>query len=111
MAGVFAIQGFGFQSDWNGQLVTPAAREALGEIVGTNANAVSIVPRIFTEERTSNQVFSHAGKTESMANLASTIADAHAQGLSVLHKPALTPLDGAGQMALAPTDVAAFFES
>jgi Ca2+-binding RTX toxin-like protein len=111
MAGVFAIQGFGFQSDWNGQLVTPAAREALSGIVETNANAVSIVPRIFTEERTSNQVFSHAGKTESMANLASAIADAHAQGLSVLLKPALTPLDGAGQMALAPTDVATFFDS
>jgi Ca2+-binding RTX toxin-like protein len=111
MAGVFAIQGFGFQSDWNGQFVTPAAREALGGIDGTNANAISIVPRIFTEERTSNQVFSHAGKTETMDSLASVIADAHARGLSVLLKPLLTPLDGTGQISLSPSDVATFFES
>lgn len=111
MTGVFTIEGFGFQSDYNGQLVTAAAHEALNGIAGTHANAISIVPRIFTEERTSNDVFSHDAKTESMANLASAIADAHAHGLSVLLKPALTPLDGTGQMSLQPTDVAAFFES
>jgi Ca2+-binding RTX toxin-like protein len=111
MAGVFAIQGFGVQSDYNGQLVTPAAHDALNGIAGTHANAVSIVPRIFTEDRTSSQVFAHEAKTESMGNLASSIADAHALGLSVLLKPALTPLDGTGQMSLAPTDVAAFFDS
>ncbi len=111
MPGVFDVQGFGFQSDWNGQLVTDAAQEALNRISATNANAISVVPRIFTEQASSNQVFAHPDKTESSANLASAIADAHALGLSVLLKPALTPLDGSGQMSLAPTDVDQFFAS
>lgn len=111
MADVFETQGFGFHSDWNGHLVTGAAREAIGDVATTNANAISIAPRIFTEERTSNQVFSHPGKTESMDNLTSAIAEAHAQGLSVLLKPMLTPLDGTGQIGLSPSDTATFFES
>jgi Ca2+-binding RTX toxin-like protein len=111
MADVFEIQGFGFQSDWNGQLVTPAARDAMSRIDATNANAISIVPRIFTEERTSNQVFAHAGKTEDMENVAAAIAEAHALGLTVLLKPLLTPLDGTGQISLSPSDADQFFES
>jgi hypothetical protein len=111
MAGVFEVQGFGFQFDYNGELVTGAARDAMRDIAATHANAISIVPRIFTQTATSNEVLSDPAKTESMANLAQSIADAHALGLSVLLKPLLTPLDGAGQMSLAPTDVAAFFAS
>jgi hypothetical protein len=111
MAGVFEIQGFGFQSDYNGELVTGAAREAMHEVAATNANAISIVPRLFTQTSTSNEVLSDPAKTESMANVAQSIAEAHALGLSVLLKPMLTPLDGAGQMSLAPTDVDAFFAS
>lgn len=111
MPGIFDVQGFGFQSDWNGQLVTDSARAALHRIAATNANAISIVPRIFTEQATSNSVFAHPDKTESDINLASAIADAHALGLSVLLKPAITPLDGSGQMSLAPTDVGQFFAS
>lgn len=111
MAGIFEVQGFGFQSDWNGQLVTDAAHTAMNRIAATNANAISVVPRIFTEHASSNVVFSHADKTESSSNLASAIAEAHALGLSVLLKPALTPLDGSGQMSLAPTDVDRFFAS
>lgn len=111
MAGVFEVQGFGVQSDWNGELTTDAARDALADVAGTNANAIAIVPRIFTEDVTSNQVFAHPGKTESMDNLTQAIEQAHALGLSVMLKPLLTPLDGAGQMALSPTDAEAFFES
>jgi hypothetical protein len=111
MVGVFETQGFGFHSDWNGELVSTAARAALNDIAATNANAISIVPRIFTSDRNSNEVVSDAAKTESMANLEKAIADAHALGLSMLLKPLLTPLDGTGQHSLAPTDVAAFFAS
>lgn len=111
MAGVFEIQGFGFQSDYNGELITAAAREAMSGVAATNANAISIVPRLFTATATSNEVVSDPAKTEDMANVAQSIADAHALGLSVLLKPMLTPLDGAGQMSLAPTDVEAFFAS
>ncbi|MDQ8732691.1 carbohydrate-binding domain-containing protein [Bradyrhizobium sp. LHD-71] len=111
MASIFDIQGFGFQSDWNGELLTNSAREAMSGVAATNANAISIVPRIFTEEKTSSQVFSHAGKSESMANLAQSIAEAHELGLSVLLKPLLTPLDGTGQISLSPADLDTFFES
>jgi hypothetical protein len=111
MAGVFEVQGFGFQSDFNGELATSAAHEAMQRIAATHANAIAIVPRVFTQTATSNEVQSDPTKTESMANLAQAIADAHALGLSVLLKPLLTPLDGAGQAALAPADVDAFFAS
>jgi hypothetical protein len=111
MTGVFEVQGFGFQSDYNGELVTGAAQQAMRDIAATNANAISIVPRIFTRTSTSNEVVDDPAKTESMTNLAQSIADAHALGLSVLLKPLLTPLDGAGQMSLAPADVDAFFTS
>jgi hypothetical protein len=111
MAGVFEVQGFGFQSDYNGQLTTGSAREAMRDVAATNANAISIVPRVFTQTATSNEVLFDPAKTESMANLTQAIAEAHALGLSVLLKPMLTPLDGAGQAALAPTDVEAFFAS
>lgn len=111
MVGVFETQGFGFQADWNGQLVTDAASDGMSRIAATHANAISVVPRIFTEEASSNQVFSHPDKTESNTNLAAAIESAHALGLSVLLKPALTPLDGSGQMSLAPTNVDLFFVS
>jgi Ca2+-binding RTX toxin-like protein len=111
MAGVFEVQGFGVLSDFNGELVTAAAGEAMRNIAATHANAISMVPRIFTETRTSNEVMSVPDKTESEANLAQAIAEAHSLGLSVLLKPLLTPLDGAGQSSLAPTDIEAFFAS
>jgi hypothetical protein len=111
MAGVFQVQGFGFQSDYNGQFVTPAAQDALDDIAATNANAVSLVPRLFTQNRTSNDVLADPAKTESMDHLAAAIADAHAHGLSVLLKPLVTSFDGTNQQSLAPSDVAAFFAS
>jgi hypothetical protein len=111
MPGVFGIQGFGFQSDWNGELTSRAAGTAMARIAETNANAISIVPRYFTEERTSSRVIADPGKTESQANLETAIGNAHALGLDVLLKPMLSPLDGTGQMSLAPDDVAAFFAS
>jgi Ca-dependent carbohydrate-binding module xylan-binding/RTX calcium-binding nonapeptide repeat (4 copies) len=111
MAGVFEVQGFGVLSDFNGELVTAAAVVARQDIAATHANAISIVPRIFTQTYTSNDVLSHPAKTESMANLAQAITEAHALGLSVLLKPLLTPLDGRGQSSLAPTDISAFFAS
>jgi Ca2+-binding RTX toxin-like protein len=111
VAGIFQVQGFGFKSDWNGEFATGAAHDAMAGLAATNANAISLVPRIFVETKTSNDVVSHPGKTESNANLAQAVADAHALGLSAMVRPVLSPLDGAGQMSLAPTNVAAFFAS
>ena len=67
MAGVFEVPGFGFQFDYNGELVAAAARQAMRDIAATNA--ISIVPRIFTQTSTSNDVLDDPAKTESMANL------------------------------------------
>lgn len=111
MAGAFKVQGFGVLSDFNGELVTAAAGEAMRDIAATHANAISIVPRIFTPTRTSSDVIAHPAKTESIASLEQAIAEAHSLGLSVMLKPLLTPLDGTGQASLAPTDVDAFFAS
>ena len=90
MAGVFDVQGFGFKSDWNGEFRTSAAHSAMEGLAATHANAISIAPRIFTGGKNSNEVIADPGKTESDANIAATVADAHALGLSVLLKPMIT---------------------
>jgi len=111
MAGVFSVEGFGFPSNYNGAFVTPAALSAMQAIAATNANAIQLAPRIFTQSQTSNVVIADPNKTESDVNIATAIANAHALGLSVMLKPMLTGLDGTNQGKLTPSDPAAFFAS
>lgn len=111
MAGVFDTQGFGVLSEYNGSLITNAANSAMQQIAATNANAIELAPRIFTETGTSNAVVAPPAKTESDANIAIAIDNAQTLGLSVLLKPMLTGLDGTGQNKISPTDPAAFFAS
>jgi len=111
MAGVFDVQGFGLLSNYNGQFLSSSAHLAMQEIVGTNANSIELAPRLFMQSRTSNEVLADPGKTESLENVATAIANAHALGMTVLLKPMLSSLDGAGPGQLTPTDQAAFFES
>lgn len=111
MAGVFDVEGFGFLSNYNGAFVTSAALAAMQAIAATNANAIELAPRIFTQTGTSNDVIADPNKTESDANIATAIANAHGLGLSVTLKPMLTGLDGTNQGHLAPSDPAAFFAS
>ena len=111
MAGVFTTEGFGFPSNYNGAFVAPAALSATQAIAATNANTIQLAPRIFTQNQTSNVVIADPAKTESDANIAAAIANAHALGLSVMLKPMLTGLDGTNQGRLTPSDPAAFFAS
>jgi Ca2+-binding RTX toxin-like protein len=111
MAGVFDVEGFGFLSNYNGAFVTSAALSAMQAIAATNANSIELAPRIFTQTRTSNDVIADPAKTESDANIATAIANAHGLGLSVTLRPMLTGLDGTNQGQLAPSDPAAFFAS
>jgi serralysin len=111
MAGVFDVQGFGVLSNFNGNLVTSSAKSAMQDIAGTGANSIELAPRIYTSTRTSSSVLNTPDKTESDANIATAIANAHADGLSVLLKPMLSGLDGTVASKLAPSNVAAFFSS
>ena len=111
MAGVFSVQGFGFLSNYNGAFVTSAALSAMRAIAATNANSISLAPRIFMQTGTSNNVIVDPNKTESDANIAAAIANAHALGLEVMLKLMLTGLDGTNQARLTPSDPAAFFAS
>jgi hypothetical protein len=104
MAGVFSVEGFGFLSNYNGAFATPAALSAMQAIAATNANTIQLAPRIFMQTQTSNDVIHHPDKTESDANIAKAIANAHALGLSVMLKPMLTGLDGTNQAELRPSD-------
>ena len=101
MAGVFSVQGFGFLSNYNGAFVTSAALSAMQAIAATNANSISLAPRIFTQTGTSNDIIIDPNKTESDANIATAIGNAHALGLDVMLKPMLTGLDGTNQGKLA----------
>ena len=111
MAGVFDVQGFGFLSNYNGQFLSSAAQSAMGEIASTHSNSIELAPRLFTQSRSSNDVVADPAKTETVDNVAAAIANAHALGLSVMVKPMLSSLDGAGPGQLTPTDPDAFFAS
>lgn len=56
MAGVFAVEGFGFPSNYNGSFLTPAALSAMQAVAATNANSIQLAPRIFMQTKTSNDV-------------------------------------------------------
>jgi Ca2+-binding RTX toxin-like protein len=111
MSGVFDVEGFGFLSNFNGAFVTSAADAAMKDIAATNANSISLAPRLFTETKTSNAVIVHPQKTESDANIIAAIDHAHELGLSVSLKPMVTGLDGSWQYQLVPSDSDAFFAS
>jgi Ca2+-binding RTX toxin-like protein len=111
MAGVFTNEGFGLLSNYNGAFVTSSALSAMQAIKATNANAISLAPRIFTTSKTSNDIIADPNKTESDANILQAAANAHALGLSVTLKPMLSGLDGSNANALTPSDAAAFFAS
>ncbi len=111
MAGVFDVQGFGVLSNFNGELIGDTADAVMQEIAHTGSNSIELAPRIFTSTRTSNSVLNVPQKTESDANIAEAVANAHAHGLSVLLKPMLSGLDGTIASSLAPSDANAFFAS
>jgi glycosyl hydrolase family 113 len=111
MTDAFQFQGFGVLSEWNGQVKSPTAQIAMQNIANDGANSIEIVPRIWTSTASSNDVLSVPDKTESDASLIQGIANAHADGLAVILKPNISTLDGSGSMALAPSDVGAFFAS
>jgi Ca2+-binding RTX toxin-like protein len=112
MADIFPVQGFGFLSNFNGAFASSSAKTAMQEITGTNANSIELAPRIFLQTKNSSDVIDDPNKTESDANIAAAISNAHALGLSVLLKPMLSGLDGttAGSQ-IVPADSAEFFAS
>jgi hypothetical protein len=111
MSGVFAVQGFGVLSNWNGQVASASAAQAMAQIAATGANSIEITPRIWTAGKTASTVFADPNKTESDASLTQGILNAEADGLSVVIKPAISGLDHTMSSSLAPADVAAFFAS
>lgn len=111
MTRIFQYQGFGVLSEWNGQVQSASAQQAMQAMAANGANSIEITPRIWTSTASSNTVMSVAAKTESDSSLIAGINNAHADGLSVILKPNISTLDGTGSSGLAPTDVAAFFAS
>jgi hypothetical protein len=111
MSAPFQYQGFGVLSEWNGQVSSAAAQQAMQSIAATGANSIEITPRIWTKTVTSNDVIAEPAKTESDASLIAGIQNAQHAGLKVVLKPNLSTLDGHTASALAPSDVAAFFAS
>jgi serralysin len=111
MAGVFEVEGFGYLSNFNGDFGSPAGLAAMQEVAATGANSIELSPRLFTQTKTSNDVIADPAKTESDANIAAAIQQAHDLGLSVLLKPNVTGLDGTNQARITPSDPAAFFAS
>ena len=111
MAGIFDVQGFGVLSEWNGQFSSASADQAYQTIAALGSNSIELTVRIWTDTGTSNTVIADPDKTESDASLLASFQAAEADGLSVVFKPNLSPLDGTLTSSMAPSDVAAFFAS
>src|ERR1700733_11294125 len=111
MASPFDVQGFGALSEWNGQVSSAAADQAYQTIASLGSNSVELTDRIWTQTGTSNTVISDPAKMESDASLLAGFKAAEAQGLSVVFRAAISPLDGTPTSGMAATDVAAFFAS
>lgn len=111
MANLFEVQGFGALSEWNGQFASASAAQSFEQIAALGSNSVSLTARIWTDNKTTSNVFAHAGKTESDASLLGGFKAAEAAGLSVVFKAAISPLDGTGSITLSPDNIGAFFAS
>ncbi|MEH2614350.1 glycoside hydrolase family 113 [Bradyrhizobium sp. AZCC 1693] len=111
MTNIFDVQGFGALSEWNGQFSSLSANQAFETIASLGSNSIELTVRIWTQSKTSTSVFAEPAKTESDASLLAGFQAAHAAGLSVVFKAALSPLDGTPTHALAPSDAASFFAS
>ena len=111
MANIFDVQGFGALSEWNGQFSSASANQAFQTIASLGSNSIELTARIWTQSGTSNTVIADPAKTESDASLLAGFQAAHAAGLSVVFKAAISPLNGTPTSSLAPADVSAFFAS
>jgi hypothetical protein len=111
VANIFDVQGFGALSEWNGQFSSASADQAYQTIAALGSNSIELTARIWTETGTSDTVMADPAKTESDASLLASFQAAEADGLSVVFKPNLSPLDGTPTSSMAPSDVAAFFAS
>lgn len=109
MSRLFEYQGFGYASWWNGNFASTASAQGLDEVAGMQANSVAITASYYMTSSTSSDIYADAKKTESLANVAKAVDDAHARGLSVLLKPHVDALDGLPRMQMAPADAAAWF--
>ncbi|MGY4234673.1 Ca2+-binding RTX toxin-like protein [Bradyrhizobium sp. USDA 4449] len=107
----FDVQGFGALSEWNGQFSSTSATDAFQTMATLGANSTELTARIWTPNGNSDQVLADAATTESDASLLAGFQAAHAAGLSVVFKAALSSFDHTPSYSLAPTDVRAFFAS
>jgi Ca2+-binding RTX toxin-like protein len=111
VANIFDIQGLGALSEWNGQFASASANQAFQSIASLGSNSIELTTRVWTQNGTSNAVFSDAARTESDANLLAGFRAAQVAGLSVVFKASLSALNGTPVSSLAPADVASFFAS
>jgi hypothetical protein len=111
VATIFDVQGFGALSEWNGQFSSASASQAFQTIAALGSNSIELTARIWSQTGTTDTVIADPAKTESDASLLAGFQAAHADGLSVVFKAAISPLDGTPTSSMAPADVGAFFAS
>src|SRR5882724_7617625 len=111
LTNIFEVQGFGALSEWNGQFASASANQAFQTIAALGSNSIELTARIWTQSGTTTSVIADPAKTESDASLLAGFQAAHAAGLSVVFKPAISALDGTPTYSRAPTDASSFFAS
>lgn len=110
MTGVFEYDGMSLASYQNGQYGSPNLNASLDQLAATHTDWIGINVEQYTSNVSSADIH-RTGSSESNANVANAIAQAHARGMSVMLKPNVNPLDGTWRGEYAPADIDAWFAS
>ena len=86
MASIQDFQGLNTASFWNGQFGSRAWLESLDAAGDVGANTIAVTSTSYVYDLNSTNIYS-TGKTESLANVATAISDAKANGFQVVLKP------------------------
>jgi len=93
LTNIFEVQALRCVVEWNGQFASASANQAFQTIAALGSNSIELTARIWTQSEPPPPSLP-IRKTESDASLLAGFQAAHAAGLSVVFKPAISALDG-----------------
>jgi len=106
-------------SYWGRQIIDAEGQAAMGQIIATGANTVTIIPNFFQENKFSNEVKLNDGdpgnpwdnESDTFAEVEQSILVAKARGLKVVLKPHVESDNRVWRAEFQPTDPKAWFDS
>lgn len=112
---IFTWEGISLPSYWGGNFATTGGQFAMGQIKGTGANTISLIPNFFMTNETSNEVKLNTGpwggESDTFDQVTAAIQSAVAKGLKVVLKPHVETDNRVWRAEIAPTDPKVWFQN